>query len=145
VGVTGPYSNTKQQVSALEALLRKLPMADAPLPASSTRQKPRRARQLDGEQVQRLIEDYETGATLHELGERFGIVRQTVGKILKRHGVVMRQRGLSPEQVDEAVRLYEEGWSLARVGEHLDVDDMTVMRRLAERGVKMRPRQGGKR
>jgi hypothetical protein len=116
-----------------------------PLQASPTQRKPRRARQLDGEQVQRLIDGYEAGATVYELGERFGIVRQTVSKILKRHGVAMRERSLSPEQVDEAVRLYEGGWSLARVGEHLGVDDMTVMRRLAERGVKMRPRQGGKR
>jgi DNA invertase Pin-like site-specific DNA recombinase len=88
VGVTGPYYNTKQQVSALEALFRNLPKADAPFQASPTRRNPRRAQQLDSEQVQRLIEGYEAGATVYELGERFGIVRQTVGKILKRHGVV---------------------------------------------------------
>lgn len=84
-------------------------------------------------------------ATLNELGEQFGIVRQTVAKVLKRHGVAMRQHGLASDQINEAVRLYETGWSLAKVGEHLGVDDMTVHRLLTERGVTMRSRQSGMR
>jgi hypothetical protein len=41
--------------------------------------KPRRARQLDGEEVQQLIDGYRAGATVYELGDQFGINRQTVG------------------------------------------------------------------
>ncbi|POM22789.1 Sigma-70, region 4 [Actinomadura rubteroloni] len=78
---------------------------------------------------------------MYELGERFGIDRQTASKILQRAGVAIRRHGLSPEQVDEAVRLYEKGWSLARIGERFDVSDMTVQRRLKERGMQMRPRR----
>lgn len=135
VGVTGLYYNTKQQVSALEAPLRRLPKADARPEPSPTRPKPRRARQLDGEQIQRLIEGYLEGATVYELGERFRIERRTVSKILKRHGVSMRMCGMSPEQIEKAPRLYQDGWSLARIGEHLGFDDMTVRSRLLERGV----------
>lgn len=93
----------------------------------------------------RLIEGYLAGATVHELGDRFGVSRQTVGAILKRQGVPMRRRGLSPEQIDEAARLYESGWSLARIGTRLGVDSTTVLNRLRERGVRTRDAQGRQR
>jgi len=142
VDLGGRYYNTKAQVSALESLIRKLPRLDMPVKPTADRPKPGRARQLNKEQVQRLIEDYQAGATVYELGDRFGINRRTVSAILKRHGVTMRRRGLSPEQVDEAVRLYEAGWSLARIGERMGVDPTTVLNRLRERGVKTRDAQG---
>jgi hypothetical protein len=104
---------------------------------------PGRAKQLDARQVQELIDGYQAGATVYELGNRFGISRQTVGKILHRHDVRMRGRGLPPEQIDEAVRLYEGGWSLARIGDHMAVDPTTVLNRLRERGVPQGMRKGG--
>lgn len=89
-----------------------------------------------------MIEGYEAGDTVYELGDQFGISRQTVGKILKREGVRMRRQGLTSEQVDEAARLYDAGWSLARIGERMSVDATTVLNRLRERGVRMRDTHG---
>lgn len=40
-------------------------------------------RQLDDEQTQQLIADYQAGGTVYELGDRFGIDRRTVSAILK--------------------------------------------------------------
>jgi hypothetical protein len=125
----------------LETLLRKLPDPTTPAPPSIDRPKPGRARQLDANQVQALIQGYTTGATTYELGARFGINRRTVSAILHRHGVDMRRRGLSPGQVDDAIRLYI-GWSLARIGEHLGVDPTTVLNRLRERGIPTRDTHG---
>jgi hypothetical protein len=99
---------------------------------------PRTARQLESHQVQELIAGYQAGATVYELGDRFGIERRTVSQILHRHDVPMRRRGLSFEQVNEAVRLHEGGWSLARVGAQMGVDPTTVLARFRERGVKTR-------
>jgi hypothetical protein len=62
------------------------------------RPKPRRARQLDADQVQELIAGYQAGATGYELGDRFSVERRTVSNILKRHDVPMRRRGLSPSR-----------------------------------------------
>ncbi|WP_091675194.1 helix-turn-helix domain containing protein [Amycolatopsis marina] len=104
--------------------------------------RPRRARQLDTDQIQQLIADYHSGATVYELGDRFGIERRTVSNILHRHGVPMRRRGLSPEQVDDAIHLYNLGWSLARVGDHLGVNHTTVLNKLRERGIPTRDTHG---
>ena len=140
--VGGAYSNTKDQVDALETLRQKLPDLEVPARPTPKRRRPRRARQLDDDQVQRLIGDYKSGATVYELGERFGIERRTVSAILHRHGVAMRRRGLSAEQIDDAVRLYNQGWSLARIGNRMDVDAETVRKRLHERGVTLRDPHG---
>jgi transposase-like protein len=142
VDLGGAYYNPKDQVRALETLCEKLPSLDAPEPATAKRDRPRRARQLDSDQVQQLIACYQSGATVYELGDRFGIERRTVSNILQRHGVPMRRRGLSPDQVDDAIHLYSLGWSLARVGQHMGVDHTTVLNRLRERGIPTRDTHG---
>jgi hypothetical protein len=142
VDLRGTYYNTKPQVEALETLLRKLPDATTPAPPPVDRPKPRRARQLDTNQVQDLITGYQARATVYELGDRFSIDRRTVSAILHRHGVDMRQHGLSPSQVDDASRLYNSGWSLAKIGEHLRVDPTTVLNQLRKRGIPTRDTHG---
>jgi DNA-binding transcriptional ArsR family regulator len=138
----GHYYNTKRQVSELEALLRKLPDPTQPLHRAPKRRIPGTAKQLDPEQVKELIVGYQAGATVYQLGDRFGIERRTVSQHLHRHGVPMRRRGLSPGQIDEAVQLYEAGWSLARIGGKLGVDPTTVLTKLRERHVRTRDTRG---
>ncbi|HKR48974.1 MAG TPA: hypothetical protein VJT72_05220 [Pseudonocardiaceae bacterium] len=138
----GTYYNTNTQVEALETLLRKLPEPAAPAPPPADRPKPRRARQLDADQVQELIAGYQAGATVYELGDQFGIERRTVSTVLRRHGVPMRRRSLSSNQVDTAIHLYILGWSLVRVGERLGVDPTTVLTCLRRRGVRTRDTHG---
>jgi hypothetical protein len=142
VDLGGTYYNTKPQVEALESLLQKLPDPSTPVPPPVDRPKPGRARQLDTDQTQALVQSYLAGTTTYELGARFGIDRRTVSNILHRHGVQMRRRGLSPDQVVDAIHLYKLGWSLARVGEHLDVDHTTVLTKLRERGIPTRDSHG---
>jgi hypothetical protein len=127
---------------ALEELREKLPSLDFPEPILIKRDRPRRARQLRADQIEQLIADYQSGATVYELGDRFGIERRTVSNILHRHDVPMRRRGLSPDQVDHAIHLYNLGWSLARVGEHLGVNHTTVLNKLRERGIATRDTHG---
>ncbi|MEC3975805.1 hypothetical protein [Amycolatopsis sp. H20-H5] len=126
----------------LEQLREKLPSLDTPEPTPAKHDRPRRARQLDHDKIQELIAGYQSGSTVYELGDRFGIERRTVSSILQRHGVPMRRRGLSPEQVDDAIHFYNLGWSLARVGQRLGVDHVTVLNKLRERGVPTRDTHG---
>ncbi|MCC3316783.1 MULTISPECIES: hypothetical protein [Nocardia] len=86
--------------------VRKLPDPGVSMLQTAERTKPGRARQLDAVQVRELIAGYEGGATVYQLGVRFGVERRTVSAILHRHQVRMRRRGLTSEQVDEAAHLY---------------------------------------
>jgi hypothetical protein len=106
------------------------------------RPKPRRARQLDADQIRELIAGYLAGATVHELGDRFGIEHRTVSNVLRRHGVPTRRRSLSIDQVDTAIHLDALGWSLARVGEHLGVDPTTGPELPSETWVRTRDEHG---
>ena len=126
----------------METLRQKLPDLDEAPSPTAKRAQPARARQLDAEQVQNLIEGYQSGATVYELGDQFDIERRTVSTILHRHDVPMRRRGLSTAQIEEAVQLYNQGWSLARIGDRMDVAHGTVRQRLRERGVTMRDTHG---
>ncbi|WP_280478041.1 hypothetical protein [Nocardia asiatica] len=149
VDLGGPYYNPKSagrspetQAEALENLIQKLPDPTTSAPPPVVRIRPRRARQLDADEVAELITGYQAGATVYELAARFGIERRTVSNILHRHEVPMRRRGLSPDQVDTAIHLYKLGWSLARVGNHLDVNHTTVLTALRRRGIPTRDPHG---
>lgn len=135
------YKN-KLQVKRLEALLTKLPKADFPAPDRPERPIVRTARRLDPTEVHDLIAGYQSGATVYQLGKRFGIERRTVSVILKRNGVKMRRAGLSPEQIDEAVRLYQIGHSLDRIGKRVGASSRTISARLQENGVRIRDSHG---
>ncbi|MFV2194770.1 helix-turn-helix domain-containing protein [Nocardiopsis sp. LOL_012] len=129
----------EHQLRAMEALLGKLPDSSAPIRQRS-KATTGRAKQLKEQEAQEVVAAYEAGATVYQLSRRFGIARQTVSKILKRHSAKMRRTGLTPEQIATAAYLYEGGLSLARIGERLAVSPDTVRLRLIERGVQMRDR-----
>lgn len=130
----------KARVNELELLIVKLPApAD---PARPTRDPlPQTIRQLRPSQLAGIIADYQAGATVLALANKYGFNRNTIPTILKRAGVRLRGSGLTDEQIDEAVRLYEAGQSLARIGNRFGVDAHTVRRRLLDRGVAMRSRR----
>ncbi len=145
----GPYYNSETAgrspetpAEVLESLIQKLPDTTNPAPPPAERPKPRRAQRLDADRAAELVTGYQTGATVYELADRFGIERRTVSNILHRHEVPMRRRSLSPDQVDTAIHLYRLGWSLARVGQHLDVDHTTILTALRRRGIATRDSHG---
>lgn len=141
-GEAGRLLQHKGAGSELDGLIRRLPDPALPAPRRQRRALPNTARQLDEAQVRGLIAGYEEGATVYELGARFGIERRTVSVVLKRNGVKMHRQGLTNEQIDEAVRLYESGQSLAAVGKRLGVSARTAQRRLRERCVQIRDTHG---
>lgn len=128
--------NPVQLAAKLEALLHELPALTAPLPQPrKATKKPATAKRLKAQEVEELITAYQAGMNVYKLGERFGITRQTVSAILKRHGVQIRKRGLTEEEIGEAVQLYAQGWSLTRIGQHFEVDVRTVRSRLLEHSI----------
>lgn len=82
---------------------------------------------------------YARGATLVELGERFGVHRRTAAAYLVRRSVPIRTRGLDERYISEAVELYVGGLTLMEVGLQFEVSQQAVRRALAATGVTIRP------
>ncbi|MDX6353198.1 MAG: hypothetical protein QOF98_101, partial [Streptomyces sp.] len=89
-----------------------LPDITAPIVKRERQETPHRAKRLKDDQVKELIKAYTAGATVYQLGGRFGIERRTVSNILKRNGVQTRWIRLTEKDVNEAERLYGQGLSL---------------------------------
>jgi uncharacterized protein (DUF433 family) len=146
VAPTAQYSNpfVKWQLNHLERLLASLPTPTTTPVEQPKQRAPRTAKQLKPAQVENLLDDYQAGATVYQLADRFGIERRTVSNILKRHGITPRWRQLTDEQIKEAIQLYREGWSLAKLGKHFGVAGTTIRAQLLKHDVPMRQRPGWK-
>jgi AraC-like DNA-binding protein len=98
----------------------------------------KRATRLTAGQLARLVERYQSGATVYDLAAEFGMHRATVARCLKNAGVTLRLQSPTAANVDDMVRLYASGLSLAAVGERLGFTAETVRHYIQERGVETR-------
>jgi DNA-binding CsgD family transcriptional regulator len=85
-------------------------------------------RRLSEAEVEEMAALYLDGKTVYELAPIFGIARQTVGIILRRHGVDTSRQKLDESNRHEIERLRAEGMSYERIGERLGIQGGTVWR-----------------
>lgn len=91
------------------------------------------------EVVTRMVELYEAGMTIREVGTEVGFNRETVTRHLRKAGAKLRRQGLDAANVERAQELYLGGQTLAQVGEVLGVAPGTVGKYLRDHGVLLRP------
>ncbi len=103
---------------------------------------PKRAKRLNDTELARLVDRYESGATVYELASVFAIDRRTVSIHLKQQGVIMRLQPPAEDTVEEMIRLYVSGLSLEKVGQLVNVSADSVLNYLRKRGVDTRDPQG---
>ena len=99
---------------------------------------------LRPEQVDDLVAEYRSGATLVELAARFGVNRRTVAAHLVRREVPIRRGSFDPSRIHEAADLYLSGLTLVEVGVKVGAGPQAVRRALASHGIVIRP-GGGRR
>ena len=99
---------------------------------------------LRREQVDDLVSEYRSGATLVELAARFRVNRRTVAAHLVRREVPIRRGSFDPSRIHEAADLYLSGLTLAEVGVKVGAGPQAVRRALASHGIVIRP-GGGRR
>ena len=98
----------------------------------------RRAVRLTPTQITGLVDRYNAGATVYELGEAFGVHRTTVAEHLKRAGHTLRRQPPSQATVKKMVKLYDAGFSLVNVGSQLGFDAETVRTHIKKQGTSIR-------
>jgi hypothetical protein len=114
------------------------PLANEPIPKEpGVRQLQRR---LSADEQAQVVERYQSGETVYELGRAFTIGRTTISAILERHGIPRRYRLLGPDELMMAIELYEQqGLSLVDAGIRIGVNASTVLNAFKTAGVKTRP------
>jgi hypothetical protein len=90
------------------------------------------------------VQAYVDGELVNCLADRFTVHRDTVLKIVERHGAPRRYRSLTPNDVANAAALHAAGDSLSTVGQRLGVEASTILRAFRLAGIKTRPQQGGR-
>ena len=87
--------------------------------------------------VGEIVELYEQGARIIEIGKRFGMGVRQARQVLVGAGVEIRPRGRRPLLEDrrgEVERLRGQGWSYARIGARFGVNASTVRDHAAQWG-----------
>jgi len=65
-----------------------------PIPITRHPHQPQKLSQrLTDESVRAILEAYEAGATIREVGKRFGLAHSSINKLLKQDGIKLRRRG----------------------------------------------------
>ena len=123
--------------------IRELSASSDPDPSlldSTPHPRSRKPRRLTATEIDDMVTKYESGATVPDLVEQFGIHRTTVLGHLKRRSVETRVkcRAMTDEQVAQAVEHYQAGDSLATVGNRFGVVAETVRKELIKAGVNIR-------
>ena len=91
--------------------------------------------------MEKVVQGYMSGRTVHQLTEEFGCHRQTISSILKQHGVKTDNRIAQKKlNADEIIAMYADMYSSTEIGEKFGVHPQAVLRCLRNHGVKIRSR-----
>jgi DNA-directed RNA polymerase specialized sigma24 family protein len=99
--------------------------------AESQQPRRRQLRRLSEAEIEEMVEAYQSGKTVYQSAEVFGIARQTVGIILQRQGFPTRNSVPSAARAGVA-RLRGEGWSLAKLANKWGVSGTAIRTALAK-------------
>ena len=98
-------------------------------------------KRLTDEEMEKVVQGYMSGRTVHQLTEEFGCHRQTISSILKQHGVKTDNRIAQKKlNADEIIAMYADMYSSTEIGEKFGVHPQAVLRCLRNHGVKIRSR-----
>lgn len=102
-------------------------------------------RRLSPDTIQQLITDYQAGTPSTQLMFTYNLGKGTVLRLLRGHGVQLRNQQMTPEHIEQAIQLYGQGLPLVAVGEQLGYDPGTIWRALKQAGAPRRDNHGRER
>ena len=105
--------------------------------------RPSRRRERIDLPMEDIISYYESGMTLTQLGEKYGVSYKTIVARLRENGVKIRPRGGKKRiylPMKEIISEYQSGLSALKLAEKYGVAFNTIYRRLKENGVEIRYR-----
>ncbi|HET6910693.1 MAG TPA: helix-turn-helix domain-containing protein [Mycobacteriales bacterium] len=89
--------------------------------------------------VFQLVADYESGASMAELQDSFGLSKSSVSRLLRESGAQLRRQPLGADLVARIVEHYQAGLTIREIGAEMGLPKTTVRDALTRAGVTMRP------
>jgi len=103
-------------------------------------------KKLAKDQIQKIIELYNSGTPPKEIGETFGIYNNSVTRLLRKNGIERNQLCKPTDEMEQkAITDYNNGISSEQIAIALGIDGGTVRRILRNNGVAIRPSTQNKR
>jgi len=90
---------------------------------------------LTDSEIDRLIADYNSGMSMRELSQKYGVHRGTVARHLRRHNVAIRSLGLDEAEQADAVRMFRGGVSVRAISTRMGVGRRAIRTDLVKAGV----------
>jgi DNA invertase Pin-like site-specific DNA recombinase len=104
-------------------------------------------KKLDENQILEIIKLYQDGMTPKDIGDKFGIMNNSVTRILRDRGVDRTQlKRVTEENIKIIIQRYTDGTSSEIIAKDLNIDGRTVCRILKRNNIEVRPttRNAGK-
>lgn len=92
---------------------------------------------LDATAVERLVQNYKSGATVAELATQHGVHRATVRAKLRTSNVVPRERAPQHDHAEQFIQLYNERYSIAAIGKRYGLTPSKVRTQLIRLGANL--------
>jgi DNA-directed RNA polymerase specialized sigma24 family protein len=110
------------------------------LPARQTwrarqRRERRISKRLDAATIDRLVAEYVGGTTAAELGQRYGLAKSSVIRLVRQAGERVRHPRLSTTETAHLVALYEAGLSQMEIAERMGRSPSSVWHCLRRAGL----------
>ena len=103
-------------------------------------------KRLSEEKIKQIVELYVNGANPKEIGDQFGIMNNSVTRILKNRGIERNKlKKLTDEQMSYIVEKYNNKVSSEQIAKDLNINGSTVCRVLHRTGNAIRPSEDNKR
>ena len=92
------------------------------------------------EQEEDVIDLYKRGLSQQAIGDRYGVSREAVKRVLKKHGMSRKDKPkrFSDEEMNKIIQMYESGMSTREIGELYSVSDTTIQSWLEKNNIKRR-------
>jgi len=93
---------------------------------------------LSDQQIDEVVQRYESGESARSLAGRFEVAPSALLRLLRERNVVVRRRVVTHEMEQELARDYESGMTVAAIETKHELSHNAVLRALHRAGVEMR-------